>query len=257
MTGGPVTETELQEYVDGRLPQHRQAAVASWLAQRPDEAARIDAYRRQRDALRLALAPVAEEPVPPELDLHVRRRGPGWWPERGTAVAASVALAFCLGGGSGWMLRERAAPATIGTAALAREAAASYAVYAGDADRPVEIAAADQPALDGWFSRRLSRRVKAPDLRAAGFRLIGGRLVATEFGPAGLYLYRDASGNRVALYVRPMRVEGNDRMTRRDEGAVRGWTWADDGLGFGVFGEMSDQRLHGTADMARAQFRRV
>ncbi|MBU0555812.1 MAG: anti-sigma factor [Alphaproteobacteria bacterium] len=250
-----MTEAELQAYVDGRLSESRQAVVASWLAAHPEEAARIETYRQQRDALRLALAPVVEEPLPPELDLHLRRhRRLGRWSARGMAVAASIALALVVGGGSGWMLRGLSAPTTAGTAALAREAAASYAVYANDADRPVEIAGSDQQMLDDWFSRRLSRPIKAPDLGPAGFRLIGGRLVATDFGPAGLYLYRDASGNRVALYVRPMRAQGNDRMTKRDVGLVRGWTWADDGLGFGMFGEMTDEQLHRTADMARAQF---
>lgn len=255
MTKTHVTEAELQQYVDGRLPQSREEIVAAWLAARPDEAARIEAYRRERDALRLALAPVAEEPLPPELDLHLRRSRPfGRWSAHGRALAASIMLALMIGGGSGWVLRGLSTPATAGTAALAREAAASYAVFASDADRPVEIAASEQQLLDDWFSRRLSRPIRAPDLGAAGFRLIGGRLVATDSGPAGLYLYRDASGNRVALYLRPMRVEGNDRMIKRDIGPVRGWTWAQDGLGFGMFGEMPDEQLHRTADMARAQF---
>lgn len=260
MTDAPVTETELQHYVDGRLPRDRETAVTAWLAARPEEAERIGAYCSEREALRAALAPIAGEPLPAELDLNLnlrRRHRPHWLSARGTAVAASIVLAFVVGGGSGWMLRDRAAPAIVGTAALAREAAASYAVYADDADHPVEIAATGQLELDRWFSRRLSRPVKAPDLRAAGFKLIGGRLIATNFGPAGLYLYRDASGASVALYLRPMRVQGTDRMTWREEGAVRGWTWADGGLGFGMFGEMPAARLHSTADMARAQFRRA
>lgn len=166
-----------------------------------------------------------------------------------------MAALFIAGGGSGWALRGWGVPPNAGTAALAREAAASYAVYANDRERPVELAASDQRQLDGWFSQRLSRPVKAPDLRAAGLQLIGGRLVATDHGPAGLYLYRDAAGHRLALYVRPMEIEGNDRMKSREEGGVRGWTWADDGLGFAVFGTAPGDRLHDTADMVRAQFR--
>lgn len=255
MTKTNVTEAELQAYVDGRLSESRQTVVSAWLAERPEETARIETYRQQRDALRLALASVVEEPLPTELDFHLRgHRGPARWSARGMAVAASIALALVIGGGSGWMLRGWGAPTTVGTVALAREAAASYAVYANDTDRPVEIAGSDQQMLDDWFSRRLSRPIRAPDLGPVGFQLIGGRLVATDFGPAGLYLYRDASDNRVALYVRPMRVQGNDRMTKRNVGLVRGWTWANDGLGFGMFGEIADDQLHRTADMARAQF---
>ncbi|HWU72603.1 MAG TPA: hypothetical protein VN137_03910, partial [Sphingomonas sp.] len=74
MTDRLVTEAELQAYVDGRLSGEREEAVAAWLAERPDEAERVHAYRVQRDALRSALASVVAEPVPPELDLRLRVR---------------------------------------------------------------------------------------------------------------------------------------------------------------------------------------
>ncbi|MES2058027.1 MAG: anti-sigma factor [Pseudomonadota bacterium] len=254
MTNAPVTEAELQAYVDGRLPPEREIAVATWLAERPEEAMRVSFYRAQRDALRAATAPVAEEPLPPELDLLLRARPRPVWFGR-AMIAAGMTTLFLAGGGTGWALRDWSTPPNAGTAALAREAAASYTVYANDSQRPVELAAGQQRELDGWFSQRLSRPVRAPDLRPAGLQLIGGRLVATDHGPAGLYLYRDAAGSRVALYVRPMQTEGTDRMKRRDAGNVRGWTWADNGLGFGVFGTFSGDRLHNTADMVRAQFR--
>jgi hypothetical protein len=54
-----------------------------------------------------------------------------------------------------------------------------------------------------------------------------------------------------------MEVDSTDRMTRRDEGGLRGWTWADDGLGFGLFGAASGAFLHSTADLVRAQYRRT
>jgi len=136
---------------------------------------------------------------------------------------------------------------------LAREAAASYAVYARDNARPVEVAVSERQALDGWLSERLARSVTAPDLDAVGLYLIGGRLVATEHGPAGLYIYRDATGERVALYFRPMKADGTDRMRQREAAGVRGWTWAHDGLGFGVFGAAPQEFLHRAADLVRAQ----
>lgn len=253
---GSVTEADLHAYLDGQLAPDRQAMVTRWLADHPEEAARVKSYRVQRDGLRQALAPVIDEPLPANLDLRLGAR-PSRFRFGQAMVAASMAALFLAGGGTGWVLRDWNAAPTAGTAALAREAAANYAVYAGDGRRPVELAASDQHELDDWFSRRLSREVRAPDLRAAGLRLIGGRLVATDHGPAGFYLYRDAGGRSVALYVRPMRVEGTDRMTSREEEGVHGWTWADDGLGFGVFGVSSGDRLHDAANMVRAQFRKI
>lgn len=255
MTDQPVTEAELQAYIDDRLPPDRLQAITTWLAERPDEARRMSAYRGQRDALRKALAPVLEEPLPPGLDLRLRQRidraGDGW---RRAAIAACAAGLVLIGGAGGWALKAWESPKLVGTAALAREGAASYSVYANDSARPVEIGATGQQALDGWISERLARPVRAPDLRSAGLSLVGGRLIATEHGPAGFYLYRDTAGNRISVYVRPMKVDGTDRMTRRDDGGIAGWTWADRGLGFGVFGTTSGDRLHGAANIVRAQY---
>ncbi|USI72570.1 anti-sigma factor family protein [Sphingomonas morindae] len=258
MTAPEPTEAELQAHVDGCLPPARIAAVTAWLGEHPDEAARLRAYADQRDALRAALAPVAAEAVPPALDpAHFVGAAPAASsarPRRGWARAAAVLL---LGAAAGWTLRGWQAPPTAGTAALAREAVASYAVYARDPARPVEMPAAARGTLDGWFSARLSRPVAAPDLAAAGLRLIGGRLVATDHGPAGLYLYQDRGGRRIALYLRPMEVDRNDRMTARAQSGLSGWTWADDGLGFGLFGAAPSGTLHAAATLVRAQFRRV
>ena len=254
MNERPVTEAEIQAHVDGRLPPDRAADVAEWLRAHPEESARVAAYDAQREAVRAALAPILDEPLPPALDLRLRghARRDGRW-----LTAAAAAGLVLLSGAGGWTLRGWAVPPTAGTAALAREAASSYAVYAGDAARPVELAATDRDAIDNWFSKRLSKPVRAPNLARAGLTLLGGRLVATQHGPAGLYLYQDKMGRRLAVYVRPMKVEGSDRMKARREAGIAGWTWADDGLGFGVFGAAPSADLHGAADMIRLQFRQT
>lgn len=257
MTEAPVTEADLHALVDGRLAPERAALVAAWLRAHPDAAARVAAYRTQAEELRLAFAPVADEPVPPRLDLRLRVDRARRDRTAGSGlVAAGVAALMLVGAAGGWTLRGWTAPPRAGTAALAREAASSYAVYVGDRARPVEIAATQQAALDRWFSQRLARPVKAPDLRAAGLRLVGGRLVATEHGPAGLYLYQDGAQRWIGVYVRPMEVEGTDRLKPREESGVTGWTWADEGLGFGIFGNGPSEHLRDAAGIVRAQYRR-
>ena len=64
MSAGPITDNDLQAYIDGRLAPGRAAAVEAWLAERPDEAQRIAALRHDREALRAAYGPIAAEPVP-------------------------------------------------------------------------------------------------------------------------------------------------------------------------------------------------
>ena len=44
---------------------------------------------------------------------------------------------------------------------------------------PIEVAATERDHLAQWLSNRLSRSVTPPALDALGYRLIGGRLLAT------------------------------------------------------------------------------
>ncbi len=97
----PVTEEELQLYVDGRLPHARDDAIEAHLDANPRDATRIEAYCRQNALLRaLADAIAAELPRAGEerlrriVEQHMarikRRRRTG-------AVAAALVIAAMLG----------------------------------------------------------------------------------------------------------------------------------------------------------------
>ena len=64
MTQRPITEDDLHAYVDHALAPERRAEVATYLDDHPDIAGRIAGFANQRDALRAALAPIADEPLP-------------------------------------------------------------------------------------------------------------------------------------------------------------------------------------------------
>jgi anti-sigma factor RsiW len=227
--------------------------VAAYLDRHPDVARHIIGFRSQREALRAALAPIAEEPLPPELDLarliDVQRR-PVRRPWR-NVVAAVVLLA--LGGGGGWALRGATEPAQSGLAALAQEAADSYSVFAPDHVRPVEFRATDQDQLVSWVSGRLQRTVTVPNLATSGYRFMGGRLVATAHGPAGLFLYDDDRGTRIAMLVRPMTVDRTAPMTRHSYGPIEGYAWANKGVGYTLVAAASPDVLHPLANEVRRQ----
>ena len=70
MSHSPISEDDLHAFVDGALDGARHDAVAAYIAQHPDIARRVDAYARHRDLMRAAFAPVADEPVPSQLNLH-------------------------------------------------------------------------------------------------------------------------------------------------------------------------------------------
>ena len=65
----PILEAELHAYVDGELPADRRAAVETWLAAHPQDAARVEAWQAQADLIKARYGGVAQEPVPPRLDL--------------------------------------------------------------------------------------------------------------------------------------------------------------------------------------------
>lgn len=256
MSSRPITEDDLNGFIDGTLDPDRRAEVSAYLDAHPDVAQRIALYGEQRDMLRAAFAPVIEEPVPTELDLsrmiEERRRprqAPRW------VMAAAAVLLVCAGGISGWSLRGMAVPPTEGVQALAREAAASYAAYAPDQVRPVEIRASDRDTLAAWTTKRVGRPVAIPDLTAAGYRLMGGRVVPTEHGPAALFMYDDDRGTRLVMLARPMRSERDMPMAPHTQGDLNGLAWADRGLGYSLVGAVAPDRLHPLADEVRRQIR--
>jgi anti-sigma factor RsiW len=256
MSHRPITEDDLHAYVDGALEPERRAEVAVYLEDHPDVARRVAAFSDQRDLLRKALAPIADEPLPRQLNLsemiekRQRRPSPIWW-----AVAAILMLS--IGGIGGWMMRGNLQASPAGLAALAQEAADSYHVYAPDRVRPVEMRASDSVQLVQWVSNRLKQPVKLPDLTGSGYRLMGGRLIATSHGPAAMFMYDDDRGERLVVLTRPMTSEQNAPMAPHSGGNISGFTWADDGIGYSLVGPAAADSLKPIANEVRRQARTI
>jgi anti-sigma factor RsiW len=257
MSHRPITEDDLHAYVDRALEPERRAEVATYLDDYPDVAKRIGAFADQRELLRAALAPIGDEPLPPELNLsriiEQRSRRPSvvrW------AMAAMLFLA--IGGLGGWAMRGALQAPPEGLLALAQEATASYNVYAPDRVRPVEVRASDSAQLVQWVSDRLHRPVKVPDLTDSGYRLMGGRLVATQHGPAAMFMYDDDHGSRLVVLTRPMSsADQNAPMTPQSQGDVEGFAWADDGVGYSLVGHAAPESLRPIANEVRKQARTI
>lgn len=249
----PIREEDLLAYVDEILDADMRARVERYLEMHPDVAHRVRGYIRQRSDMRAAFAPIAQEPIPAELNVarlvetHKLSRAPMSW-----KVAASVVLAFSLGGTGGWFARGTPDDPT-GVSALAREAVSNYQVYAADHIRPVELRADNSRALVSWVSQRLNSAISVPDLTSSGYRYMGGRLVATEHGPAGLFMYDDDKGTRVTLLVRPMKVQGQMKMVPHSQDGVKGYSWADRGLGYSLMSSADAVSIHDLANEVRQQ----
>jgi anti-sigma factor RsiW len=258
MSPRPVTEDDLHAYVDQVLEPERRAEVADYLSQHPDVARRVAGFAGQRDLLRAALAPIAEEPLPPELNLSriIEQRSRRPVVTRWAAMAAAVLL--CIGGIVGWGMRGALETSPSGLTALAQEATASYNVYAPDHVRPVEVRASDSDQLVQWVSDRLHRPVKVPDLTTSGYRLMGGRLVATSHGPAAMFMYDNDRGSRIVMLTRPMSSsDQNAPMTSQTRDDVGGFAWADDGLGYSLVGQAAPESLRPIANEVRRQAKAI
>jgi anti-sigma factor RsiW len=230
----PITEADLNAYVDRQAAGERCAEVEAWLASRPEEAERVADYRRLNEELRAAFDPVLDEPVPRGLERTARRR----WSWRPAAVAAGlVAFGAVLGVAGDWALRESRAPAAAAPEAssLVRRAVVAHATYAPEVRHPVEVGADQEAHLVAWLSKRLGAPVRAPKLESVGYSLVGGRLLPGERGPTAQFMYQCKMGTRVTLYLRTDVANNRETAFRyAQDGNVRVFYWVDRKLGYAL-----------------------
>lgn len=235
MTKLPVTESDLHAYIDERLPELRRGEVEEYLEAHPEETARIAAYRAQNEALRTLFDPVLDEPTPQRL-----MRRPRTW----SRYAAAVAW-IALGATIGWFgrdLGQRDLRADMPT--WARRAAIAHVVYSPEVRHPVEVAADQETHLVNWLSKRLGTDLRIPQLSSLGYSLVGGRLLPGDRGPVAQFMYQDAKGQRITLYVRTNANENRETAFRyARENNVSVFYWLDGKLGYALSGEVSKDDL--------------
>lgn len=258
----PITEADLHAYVDGLLPLARQAEIEAWLAARPEEAARVNAYRSQNLALRQLFDPVLDEAVPPGIRLPVRRP---WWNGPAARSAAAVLIAL-LGGVAGWTVRGGMAPQAVAgsgqarfaiagpATGLARQAAIAHAVYSPEVRHPVEVGVEQEAHLVAWLSKRLGKPVHPPHLGKLGYDLIGGRLLPGQSGPVAQFMYQDVAGKRMTLYVSTEQGSAADTGFRfAQEGKVGVFYWIDGDFGYALSASAGKGELAAIATAVHAQ----
>jgi anti-sigma factor RsiW len=231
-----VQESDLQAYVDGVAEEPRRLEVEAYLAERPEEAERVRAYRAQSAALRALFDPVLAEPVPAAL---AARPAPRRW--RAAALAAGVLFA---GVATGWIARGVLVPLPQAGMSLARSAAIAHAVYSPEVRHPVEVGADQEDHLVKWLSKRLGTDLRAPKLSSAGYDLVGGRLLSGPQGPVAQFMYQDAKGQRLTLYVSAQKGDGHDTAFRfSQEDKVSVFYWIDHKYGYALSGEIKRENL--------------
>ena len=241
----PVTDVELHGYADGALSESAKAEMEAWLRAHPEDAERVRAYAEQNALLRSLYGPVLDEPVPAAL-LAVR---PSGW--RRYAAAAAI---FALGLGLGWLARGEFISPQVVPVSLARLAATAHVVYAPEVRHPVEVTANEEDHLVSWLSKRLGTTLKAPKLAQVGYELVGGRLLSGPQGPVAQFMYQDARGQRLTLYVSRQRGEPRDTAFRfSQEDRISVFYWVDGNFGYALSGEMKRDQLLQVAEVVYKQ----
>jgi anti-sigma factor RsiW len=242
-----LSEDDLHAYVDDRLDAERRRAVEAELVQSPEDAARATAYREQSAALHALYDPVLGEPVPDRLR-NVRRAGRG--------VRYAIAAGWLAAGAAlGWLANDLVGERLPARPTLARQAAVAHAVYSPEVRHPVEVGAAEQEHLVNWLSKRLGAKLRAPLLTKEGFELVGGRLLPGDSGAVAQFMYQDAKGKRLTLYVSRLAAESRDtafRFSQEDKVAV--FYWIDGRLGYALSGELPKPEL---LEIATAVYRQL
>lgn len=263
----PISEADLQAWVDAVLPEARQAEVDAYLAEYPAELERLQAYRAQKQALLDCFSPVLAEPVPEHLQVSSMPPSPagkgvaswGAWNSWPVLRLAAAVLLSLFGGMAGWLAHGQyvANAGGVRMVALPRQAAVAHAVFSPDVRRPVEVGGDQEAQLVAWLSKRLGTPVAAPGLRELGYQLVGGRLLPGNSGPVAQFMYQDASGLRLTLYVSTEQAGSGEtgfRFARED--GINVFYWIDGKFGYALSGAIAKPDLARVATAVYDQLER-
>jgi anti-sigma factor RsiW len=241
-------QEELHAYVDGQLASEARKRVDTRLAGDPEARREVEDYAAITDGLRSLYDPVLQEPLPAPM-----RRRPRQWQRPLGAVAASLILLFT-GAWIGTHLKDSALLQGAETPHVVREAAMAYAVYAPEVRHPVEVPGDQEEHLVAWLTKRLGAQVRAPKLEDLGFLLVGGRLISSDDGPGALFMYENAQGQRVVLYLCENESEGRNTAFRfaSDEG-VSVFYWFDGPFSYALAGELDRNGMLSLAEAVYGQ----
>jgi anti-sigma factor RsiW len=237
MEDRPITEAELQAWLDGELQPERSAAVRRHLADHPEDARRLESYRQHSALIGKAFSsPGASQPVRP-----MRARRP-------IMAAAAAVLLLTAGAAAGWLGRDLVER---GSADLADYALSAHRLYTAEARHPVEVTADESDHLTAWLSKRLDQPLRIPAL--PGYQLVGGRLLPSEYGPAAQLMYEDAERRRLTLYFCAAELANGAEFRTARSGSVNALLWREGGLVWAMVGELDRDRLLDLAHQVQAE----
>lgn len=205
MTSDPndITDLDLLAYADGQLasdPQ-RLAQVKAAIERDPVLAARVRDYEAQGQALREALNPRLEEPVPDRLRDVLEGRNAGEHRVSPAQIAAVLAAVVATGVG-GWVAGRLADEQKQGTTMQSFLAQTLNHEEAGTGATVATTPTQASPSF-GWLTEQVTFRLSLPDLSGIGFEIVERRTVEVEGRRAARITYASEDGRTFELFLRP------------------------------------------------------
>lgn len=245
----PVTETDLIAYVDGELDRMRRVEVEAHLARNPEDALRVMADLRDRDALREAFLPVPSLP-PERLRSDARRidRAFAWQRVRSRLRRAAAVVVVV---GAGWLAHTEsgsfgvpesfASPIDPSLAEEAKQAREAVQIRARTSSQPMASAydpadleaatGVDLPPLPtGWSVRDVQI---FPSRNGTGIEI---SIQSPEIGELALFA-KNSSGAPLP--------DGAEPVARSSDGTTA--YWRNGTTAYALSGSRDDPALHAAA----------
>lgn len=250
---GRISEAELHAYLDGELTPEDRAELEMLLAAAPSEAGLVREFRELNEALGQRYASRLAEPVPASM-LALLARVPRGRPAlaiRPAAFAAAVLIALTAGL-AGYLARGFVTNGSPPEPSFVANAIGAHIVYVPEVRHPVEVKAAEDH-LVRWLTRRLGAPVRAPALADHGWKLMGGRLLPDRGLPAAQFMYEDATGRRLTLYMRKETGLNNTAFQFAESDGFGAFYWVDRPLAYALAGRVTREELMSLANAVYGQ----
>jgi anti-sigma factor RsiW len=248
-----VSEAELHAFVDGELTPDERAEIEAMLVAAPSEHALAHEFRDLNEAIRVRYAGRLKEPVPPVMRKLAVRLGRGGFPVgRQLGRLAAAALVILAAGAAGYTLRDLISEPRAPDVAFVTTALAAHTVYVPEVRHPVEVKA-DEAHLVRWLTKRVGAEVRAPSLVELGWKLMGGRLLPDHGVAAAQFMYEDASGRRLTLYMRRESGLNNTSFRFFEKDGFGSFYWIDRPLAYALSGRLTRDELMNLANVVYAQ----
>jgi hypothetical protein len=259
----PVSEAELHGFVDGGLERGRRDAVQAFLAVSPADAARVETWRRQNDAIRAAFASINTPPLPWSssqargagalADRICPASGGGLWRERwfgrcvGLAFAGGVLLTAC----ADYFTNHVGPPdPDVSLAAGAGEAFAVQALSALQAFGPPP--AAQRLSSKGEGGAPSTAAPILPALPAPG-TLAAVRAMPGAQGQMLCMFYARKDAGTIALCAEKTPGPNATAPRMAGEFPLTAISWRQSGANYALAGALTEPELRALADEVRAQ----